>query len=359
MDTIINKSIVLDNIIDEITIESAQDLCNEYTCIMKAYVAMSNIDNALLTTETANNDFDNYVTNQLESIGLTKEYFGFSDNLTIESAQITIEVDDRWNKLWLWLKEKIQQIKEWLLKIFSSLFNKNKSTAKIIDDLIKVNLKNKKQNTLSNSTFTNIINYLPDYSECLLDYAKNLKSNFDNYSSTIDTIIKNDVQFTKNINELKASEVFRKQSEMSIFLGHRVYTIYGLLLNITEGSAKYLTIDGSSKNKIINNSYVITGTAKPNGVTTVLNKDDIDDVLLALKDVTKSLDNVLSLEGKKLKSLLTVYTDSIKINTEEVADILRTVVDIMMGRQVNINFTLNEITKLVKVISLHMKCYDN
>lgn len=357
-----NDNNILDVITDEITLESANSINEEYIHIINTYDVMEKVINVMakpetITTESGVNTFDNFVVEQLATVGLTKEYFGFEDELTVETAQVTIEVDDRWSKLWEWLKAKLVQLKDWLARVYKALFNKNKTLLQTIVNLENIKLDTKVQTKINNTSFASFITYLPDFSKSLMLYTTGLEGNYSNYTRVIETIIKDDINLPKCINELRSSSTFKHVSDIAVVLGHSVYSVKGLLVNVYDEKAKYITMDGSAANKIVGSTFVISNIAKINGAADTLEPSSIKFILSTLKTLATNLDKNMPSEAKKLESVLTVYTDSIKINSEAIGDTLKAVVDIILGRQTNINFTVNEVTKLVKAIALHIKCY--
>ena len=94
-----------------------------------------NLKNGLVTFESALNEFKD----SIDGSGFTLESFGLNDeNLTVESAVLTFESgESRLTKIWNWIKEKIQAIKNWFVKLWNTLFGKSKKLEKIADELEK------------------------------------------------------------------------------------------------------------------------------------------------------------------------------------------------------------------------------
>jgi len=356
---------VLEDIIDDITMESAMDVNEEYTQIICAYMAMSKVIAAVtepttITTESGSNTFDDFVVEQLETMGLTKDYFGFTDNLTVESAQITIEIDGRWKKMWEWIKSRIIQLKEWLVKVYKAIFNKNNTLLQTITELEKIQLGELTQTSVNKDSFLNLADHLPNYNTSLVDYSKGLVENWDRYNMVIDNIIKNSNKEPSSVyDELRLSYSFTRILPISNVLSHSVYSVKGVLFHmatITNPFAQYYTIDGSSSKKIVRTSYEITNNNKKQN-DKVLNVNNIKLSLSELKKIVLDIDKNSAALTKKLSSTLDIYKGHMDGLKGDDIDKLQAIVLLIMGRLSVTDFTLREINKMVRAIAIHIKCY--
>lgn len=357
------STIVLDNIIDEITLESATAINEEYQQIMATYMVMAKVINATnepetITTESGVNTFDNFVTEQLATVGLSKEYFGFEDELTVEAAEATIGVSEKWKKMWEWIKEKVVQIKDWIVKVFKALFNKNKTLLQTIESLQKIDLSTPKQNTVNREDFSSLVNYLPDINASIVEYAKGLNKNWYSYGIVIDKIIASQGKDVSTIyTELKLTYSFSRLSDIAIVLGHIVYSVKGVLLNITGDNASYYCNDGASANKIVRNTYAITNkNTKP--TDKVMTPVQIRSTLGALKDVVLEIDKNSTKEVSTLNTTLDAYKKSMDGIKGDDIEKMSTIVLLIMGRLTVTDFTNREINKLVRAAAVHIKCYQ-
>lgn len=354
---------VLDNIMDEITLESANAINEEYQQILSTYAVMSKVINTInepesITTECGVNTFDNFVTEQLATVGLTKEYFGFEGELTIEAAQVTIEVNEKWKKMWEWIKEKVRQIKDWVVKVFKALFNKNKTLLQTIESLEKINLGTPKQNTVNREDFTSLVNYLPNINASILAYADGLNKNWYSYGMIIDKIIGSQGKDISTIyTELKLTHSFSRLSDISVVLSHSVYSVKGVLLNITGDNASYYCNDGATTNKIVRNTYTITNkNTKP--TDKVMTPIQVSKTLEALKDIVLNIDKNSAKEVSTLNTTLDAYKKSMDGIKGDDIEKMSTIILLIMGRLTVTDFTNREISKLVRAIAVHIKCYQ-
>lgn len=354
---------VLDNIMDEITLESANEINEEYQQIIATYIVMTKVINAIgepesITTESGVNTFDNFVMEQLSKVGLSKEYFGFEDELTVEAAQVTIEVSDKWKKMWEWIKEKVKQIKDWIVKVFKALFNKNKTLLQTIESLEKINLGTPKQTTVNRDDFLSLVTYLPNINVSIMDYADGLKKNWGSYGIIVDKIIELQGKDISTVyTELKLTYSFSRLASIATVLGHSVYSVKGVLLNMTGDNASYYCIDGATTNKIVRNTYTITNkNTKP--TDKVMTPIQVKLTLEALKDIVLKIDKNSPKEVSTLNTTLDAYKKAMDGIKGDDVEKMSTIVLLIMGRLTVTDFTNREINKLVRAVSVHIKCYQ-
>lgn len=354
---------VLDSIMDEITLESANAINEEYQQIISTYMVMTKVISTMrepesITTESGINTFDNFVVEQLATVGLTKEYFGFEDELTVEAAESNIGGGSKWSKMWEWIKNKILQIKDWLAKVFKAIFNKNKTLLQTIESLEKINLGRPKQGTVNTADFSNLITYLPNVNASVLEYAQGLDKNWDRYDIIVSKIVQlRDKYISFTYDELMDTLSFSKLAEIATVLGHSVYNVKGVLLNITNDNAVYYCMGGKNIRKIARNTYTITNK---NTKTTdkVMTPTQIKLTLGALKSIVSKIDSDSARKTSALKDVLTgyeKYKDNIK--GDDIAK-LSTIILLIMGDLTATDFTNREINKLVRAVAVHIKCYQ-
>lgn len=351
---------VLDNILDEITLEAAMAINAEHQSILDAYEVMDKIQNDL-TTESAISDCSSYLKETLATINLTPEYFGFGDNVTVESAVLTIESGDSiWKKMWEWIKEKIKQIKDWIVKVFKSIFNKSKVQFDTLEQLENIELGKLINKDIETHELKTQMPYLKDYNATLLTYIKELSINNKRCFSIAELVDKNKKDLLKLLETVgKSADGLNRQCTMAKYFGQG-NNINGIFVRVTGSAfsykATYIKIMG---NKIGGSVLPIENSSDRAGRTPVMTTTQIADVLKELKTLTGFIKDNLN----KTSSMLDSTTNELNANISKVTDggdisMEVAAIKIISALQDTWAYLNYDISKLIKVTSLHMKCYE-
>ena len=351
---------VLDNILDDITLESAVSINAEHQSILDAYEVMDKIQNDL-TTESAISDCDNYLRETLATINLTPEYFGFGESITIESALLTIESGDSiWKKMWEWIKEKVKQIKDWIVKVFKSIFNKSKVQYDTLEQLEKITLGKLVTKDIDGHELKTQMPYLKDYNSTLLSYVKELSINNKRCFAIADLVDKNKKDLLKLLETVgKSPDGLNKQCTMAKYFGQG-NNINGIFIRVTGSAfqykATYIKIIGT---KINGDVIPINNSADIAGRTPAMSTSQIADMLKELKSLTSFIKDNLNKTSSMLDATTTELNGNIsKVSTGGSMNMEVAVIKIITALQDAWAYLNYDISKLIKVTSLHMKCYE-
>lgn len=351
---------VLDNILDDITLESAMAINAEHKSILDAYEVMDKIQNDL-TTESGIADCNSYLKETLATINLTPEYFGFDENLTIESAALTIESGDSiWKKMWEWIKEKVKQIKDWVVKVFKSIFNKSKVQFDTLEQLEKITLGKLVNKDIETHELKTQMPYLKDYNTTLLSYVKELSINNKRCFSIAALVDKNKKDLLKLLETVgKSPDGLNKQCTMANYFGQG-NNINGIFIRVTGSAfsykATYIKIIGT---KINGDVVPIENSSDRAGRTPAMSTTQIADMLKELKTLTGFIKDNLNKTSSMLDSTTTELNSNIsKAENGTSMNMEVAVIKIISALQDAWAYLNYDISKLIKVTSLHMKCYE-
>lgn len=345
----------LDYIMDDITIETASMVSSEYVAIVNTFSVMANIADTL-SKESGVDDVDGFVVKELETVGLTKEFFGVTETLTSETASISFVVNNEtWKKVWSWILEKLKQLKEWLTRVFDALFNRNKTVFKTIEDLKRITLGERLINSIDNSVLIKFNSFLPDFEKSLMGYVEELMGNNMAFSDAIKNTIKH-INSPLGGNKIFVDVISGSGSKVATILGHKVYDIKGHFINVYGDSASYLVAD-SEYTKILRDSYTITGNAKTSKSTTPLTPVQISKTLLHMSMLAGDLDKGMQDEKKSIHATITILEGKLKETDKEDVVSFLPIVTTLIARQQNLSFNASELEKLIRLIVVHIRCY--
>ena len=351
---------VLDTILDDITLESAMSMNAEHQSILNAYEVMDKIQNDL-TTESAISDCNSYLKETLATINLTPEYFGFEENITIESAVLTIESGDSiWKKMWEWIKEKVKQIKDWVVKVFKSIFNKSKVQFDTLEQLEKIELGKLVNKDIETHELKTQMPYLKDYNSTLLSYVKELSINNKRCFGIAELVDKNKKDLLKLLETVgKSPDGLNRQCTMAKYFGQG-NNINGIFIRVTGSAlsykATYIKIIGT---KINGDVVPIENSSDRAGRTPVMSTTQIADMLKELKTLTGFIKDNLNKTSSMLDSTTTELNSNIsKVDAGSNMNMEVAVIKIISALQDAWAYLNYDISKLIKVTSLHMKCYE-
>lgn len=357
---------VLDTILDDITLESAMSMNAEHQSILNAYEVMDKIQNDL-TTESAISDCNSYLKETLATINLTPEYFGFEENITIECAVLTIESGDSiWKKMWEWIKEKVKQIKDWVVKVFKSIFNKSKVQYDTLEQLEKIKLGKPKNDFMDNGELLNLSGFMPldmnKYTLGLLFY-NNL------YKEILYTL--KDVDFVSNLTVatnkvLNIIEVNNNNDNMNSLL--KLNNKKALFKRIGRGTAEYLTFN--INNNVIHTAIIINNidssvSVQPGKKYKTLTPVEINNII---KNCKKILLENINREDKALQSIMNKLNVMISDNPERIPVVIIEGNGMVIGKVTTLlkildcittytTFQHSELNKCVKYLALNIKNY--
>lgn len=361
------NDILLNDIMDDINIESASKVINIFETLSKTFDTMIEIEETI-KTENPDLNLNLFLSDIILTTGYDKKYFGFDENITYENAKSNIsDINSTWKKVWVWIKNKLKDIKDWILKVINSIFNKNKTILEILNKFEKINLQKPKTEYLETETILNISSFIPvnipKYILGLNFYNSFYKEIIFNLNN-IDFVSDLTKGFNQTFNSIKAVNIYNDlNTVLKCEVKNEIFT------HVSGDKIFYKHYEVDKNNKVFKSIkvYDIEDNIRiqSNKKYKTLNSNDIYNIIKLCK---KNISENISLEESKLNNILGKLNvalsdnpENIKIKIEEDKGIeigkISALINMLENILLYINFQHKELNHCVKYLALNIKNY--